>query len=123
MSTTTGMLLLAFGFMLSPSGNPDFPTAVSIAAAAGAIAYAAISQKPKLGEPLGLVFGFSFIGSALYKCILGKLWGGVAGVAIFTIVGLIGVTGQIKGVKKVDIFHVGIASSLFLVAQAMTQIW
>ena len=117
------MLLLALGFMLSPTGTPDIPTAIGIAAAAGLAAYLAVSQKPKLSEPLTMAFGFTFIGSALYKCIMGKLWGGVAGVAIFAVAGLIGTNGQISGVKKVDIFHYGLTASLFLIAQAMTQVW
>ena len=122
-STTGGMLLLALGFLVPPNGYPDFNTALAVVAAITIAAYVAISQKPRAQEGLTLAFGFTFIGSALYKCILGRNWGGVAGVLIFTAIGLYGVNGSVKGVKKVDIFHYVLAGALFLVAQALTQIW
>jgi hypothetical protein len=122
-STTAGMLFLAFGFLLSPSGYPDLPTASAMAVGASVATYILISRKPRLQEPLGLAFGFSFIGGALYKLILLQLWAGVAGVLIFTAAGLLGTSGNIQGFKKVDVFHYVLAGALFFITQALIQVW
>lgn len=123
LSTTAGILLLALGFLIPPSGYPDMQTAVGIAAATSVACHFLFKQKPKLEEPITLAIGFSFIGASLYRCVLGKIWGGVAGTLIFATAGLLGTDGNIKGIKKVDIFHYGVAAGIFLISQGLLQVW
>lgn len=117
------MLLLASGFLVAPNGSPDFNMVVAVCAAISAAAFVLVKLKPKLEENITLLFGFVFIGSSLYKCILGQVWGGVGGTLIFTASGLFGVSGTFKGYKKVDIFHYLLAVAVFLLCQALTQVW
>lgn len=117
------MLLLASGFLVAPNGTPDFNTVAAVCAGVSAVAFALVKFKPRLEEVITLLFGFVFIGASLYKCILGQVWGGVAGTLIFTASGLFGVSGTFKGFKKVDIFHYLLAVAVFLLCQALTQVW
>lgn len=120
---TAGMLLLAAGFYMPPGDFNHTITLAGIIYAVGAACTYLFKQKPKLEEPIIMVCGFSFIGASLYRCVLGQLWGGVAGTVIFAVAGLIGIDGNVQGIKKVDIFHFGMAAGLFLVSQAIVQVW
>lgn len=115
--------MLALGYMVPPHGFPDLKMGVIAAAAATAATYFACKQKPKLKEPLLMIFSLSAIGSAIFKCFLAQLWHGVAGAGIIAAFGMLGTSGKTKGIQNVDLFHYGLAAGVFLLTKALAEIW